>query len=83
MNYSIPVYDGVQLPDEILKSVKQKLDTILDQQIMICDLARGITFEDTENMDEYTRIYTFHKLLQIRKEEVEAKKQAIDKIKNK
>ena len=41
-------------------------------------MSNGITFADTEKMDEYERVYTINKLIQLKKEELEAKKKAYD-----
>lgn len=82
MNYLIPVYKVI--PDkEIIHFYKEQLDNILDQQIIISQLSSGFTYQDTENMDNYERAYILQKLLQLKKEEVEAKQKALDNIKNK
>lgn len=44
-------------------------------------MAKGITFQDTENMDEYERLYVISKLIQLKKEENEAKQKAIEAAK--
>ena len=62
---------------------KEDLNDILNQQIIICQLSSGISFEDTNNMDEYERIYVINKLIELKKEENEAKKKALDNAKNK
>ncbi len=62
---------------------KEDLNDILDQQIVICQLSSGISFEDTNNMDEYERIYVINKLIELKKEENEAKRKALDNAKNK
>lgn len=55
---------------------------ILDQQITISQLSKGgITFADTDNMDEYERVYLYMKLIQLKKEEIEAKERAFEKAK--
>ena len=77
MNYLIPVY-SIDLPDKILQLKKEELNSILDQQIIISQLSNGITYQDTENMDEYERIYIISKLIQLKKEENEAKQNAIE-----
>lgn len=81
VSYSIPVYRS-KPPIEILKRIKEDLDSIIDQQILICDSSHSITFADTEEMDEYERIYTLSKLMQMRKNEVEAQQKAIAQIQN-
>lgn len=82
MNYLIPVY-STDLPDKILQLKKEELNSILDQQIIISQLSNGITYQDTENMDEYERIYIISKLIQLKKEENEAKQKAIEAAKAK
>ena len=82
MNYLIPVYSN-DLPDKILQLKKEELNSILDQQIIISQLSNGITYQDTENMDEYERIYIISKLIQLKKEENEAKQKAIEAAKAK
>ena len=42
-----------------------------------------MTFEDTNNMDSYERTYIAQKLLQIKQEEIKAKKEAFDNINKK
>lgn len=56
---------------------------ILDQQILISQLANGITYQDTENMDTYERSYIIAKLIRMKKDEVEAREKAMEQIKNK
>lgn len=80
MNYSIPVY-STELPEKVLQLKKEELDSVLDQQIIISQMAKGITFQDTENMDEYERLYVISKLIQLKKEENEAKQKAIEAAK--
>ena len=82
MNYLIPVY-SIDLPDKILQLKKEELNSILDQQIIISQLSNGITYQDTENMDEYERIYIISKLIQLKKEENESKQKAIEAAKAK
>ena len=89
MNYSIPVTRiSSSSKDKEYKQQKNKynkedLNDILNQQIIICQLSSGISFEDTNNMDEYERIYVINKLIELKKEENEAKKKALDNAKNK
>lgn len=77
MNYSIPVYKIEETP-ELVRVMKNHLDDILDQQIVISQMANGITFADTENMDEYERVYIISKLVQMKQDEIEAKQKAYD-----
>jgi hypothetical protein len=65
-----------------LKYLKTELDDILDQQIIISQLSTAYSFADTDNMDQYERIYTINKLIQMKKEENEAKKKAIEQARN-
>ena len=46
-------------------------------------MSNGITYQDTENMDEYERVYILSKLIEMKKEEVEARQKAYDEMKNK
>ena len=81
MNYLIPVYRALEKPDlEYIKYKKEYLDTILDQQILISQMSQGITYQDTENMDEYERTYIISKLIQMKKDEIEAKEKAYEEI---
>lgn len=82
MNYSIPVYRRELKKEEIL-FIKGDLNAILDQQIMISQLSNGITYQDTENMDEYERSYIFSKLVRMKQDEIEAKQKAYDEMKQK
>lgn len=68
--------------EEIL-FIKENLNTVLDQQIVISQLSNGISFQDTENMDEYERSYVFSKLVKMKQEEIEAKQKAYDDMKQK
>lgn len=68
--------------EEIL-FIKENLNIILDQQIVISQLSNGISFQDTENMDEYERSYVFSKLVKMKQEEIEAKQKAYDDMKQK
>lgn len=63
--------------------MKEDLDTILTQEVLITYLSNGISYNDIESMDEYERIYIFNKLIQLKKEENEAKQEAINKLNNK
>ena len=79
MNYLIPVmikenYDH--------KMNKYQLDSIIDEQIIISQLSNGITFTDTDNMDNYERSYVIQKLIQLKKEENEARKRAFEEARS-
>lgn len=60
---------------------KRALDGILDQQIMISQLSTAFSFEDTNEMDEYERTYLLQKLIELKKEENEARKKAMENMK--
>ena len=82
MNYSIPVYKR-ELNKEDILSIKENLNIILDQQIIISQLSNGITYQDTENMDEYERSYIFGKLVRMKQDEIEAKQKAYEEMQQK
>lgn len=83
MNYSIPVYRAaIKLDDKHLSFFKEDVEDIIDQQLMITKLCSSISFKDTNDMDEYERVYVLKKLIQMRKEENEAKEKAIEEAKN-
>lgn len=82
MNYSAPVYNR-DLSKKDIQVLKEQVDEIIDQQIIICQMSNGITYQDTENMDEYERLYIISKLIQMRKDENEAKQRAYDELANK
>ena len=83
MNYLIPVYRAViKLDDKHLSFYKEDVEDIIDQQLMITKLCSSISFKDTNDMDEYERVYVLKKLIQMRKEENEAKEKAIEEAKN-
>ena len=84
MNYSIPVYRAVtKLDNKKIRFFKQELNYILDQQVMITKLSNSFSYQDTQEMDEYERVYILKKLIQMRKEENEAKEKAIAEARNK
>ena len=78
VNYSIPV-TRMNLNKEDILDIRKSLDSILDEQIIISQYS-NMTFEDTNNMDSYERTYIAQKLLQIKQEEIKAKKEAFDNI---
>ena len=82
MNYSIPVYKK-ELQKADIQFIKEHLNDVLDQQVIISQMSNGITYQDTENMDEYERVYILSKLVEMKKEEVEARQKAYDEMKNK
>lgn len=60
---------------------KEDLNNILTQQILISQLANGISYGDTEDMDEYERIFILNKLIELKKEENRVKQESIEKMK--
>lgn len=82
MNYLIPVYRRELKKEEIL-FIKDDLNAILDQQIVISQLSNGITYQDTENMDEYERSYIFSKLIRMKQDEIDAKQKAYEEARQK
>ena len=80
MNYSIPV-TKLEITKKHLEYIKEDLDNVLTQQIIISQLGKGITYADTEEMDEYERVFIFKKLIQMKKDENDAKQKAIEKAK--
>lgn len=85
MNYSIPVnnlYRDNEYARKVIKYNKDDVENIITQQIVISQLSNGITYSDTENMDEYERLFIIKKLIDMKREEVEAKKKAIAEMKN-
>ena len=81
MNYSNPVTKTKEEESKDIELIKENLEKILDEQIIISQLAKGITFEDTNNMDAYERGYIVRKLIQMKKDENEAKQKAIESMK--
>lgn len=80
MNYLLPV-SKAYLTQEDIKYAKSELENILTQQIIISQLSKGISFEDTNNMDSYERVFIFKKLVEMEKEKTEAKMKAIEDMK--
>lgn len=81
MNYLIPV--NRKLSNEELDYIKEDLENIMTQQIIISQLSNGITYTDTENMDSYERNFIFKKIMEMEKEKNDAKLKAIQDVKNK
>ena len=79
MNYLIPV--SRKLTKEEQQYIKEDFENILTQQIIISQLSNGISYQDTENMDNYERIFIFKKLIDMKKEENDAKLKAIEDAK--
>lgn len=79
MNYLHPV--NRKLTKEEIEFIKEDIENILTQEIIISQLSNGISYSDIENMDSYERNYIFSKLIQMKKEENNAKLQAIENAK--
>lgn len=73
----------MEISEKRLQYIKEDIETIIDEQILISQLSQGITYQDTENMDAYERSYILGKLIQLEKEKIEAKKNAIQEAQNK
>ena len=83
MNYSIPVnnlIDNAEYREKKNLLNKNDFEDILTQQLLISQLANGITYKDTDDMDEYERIFILKKLIALKKEELDAKKEAMKNI---
>jgi len=83
VNYSIPVsnlYINAENKEKVRQFNKEDFENILTQQIIISQLSNGITYQDTENMDEYERVFVVKKLIAMKKEEIEARKEAMKNI---
>ena len=80
MNYSLPVKTKSSKKD--IENTKYQVFNIIDQQIIITQLDNGITYQDTENMDDFERTYILDKLIEMKKEELDLKKKAIEKANN-
>lgn len=61
---------------------KESLENIISQQILISQMSNGITYKDTEDMDEYERVFVLKKLIALKKEEIEAKREAMKNAQN-
>ena len=81
MNYSHPA-NKYHLQKNI-NNDRQEYENIITQQIIISQLSNGITYKDTEEMDNYERTFIFKKLVQMKKEENDAKLKAIEEAKQK
>ena len=63
--------------------MKENVEDIITQQLIISQLSKGITYKDTEEMDNYERVFIFKKLIQMEQEKNEAKLRAIENAKQK
>ena len=87
MNYLIPVnklllYGTQKQKDMQFEYRKESLENIISQQILISQMSNGITYKDTEDMDEYERVFVLKKLIALKKEEIEAKREAMKNAQN-
>lgn len=80
MNYSLPV--KTKSSKKEIENAKYQVFNIIDQQIIITQLDNGISYQDTENMDDFERTYILDKLIEMKKEELDLKKKAIEKANN-
>ena len=71
------------MTDRQKQFLKEDVNNIIDQQILISQLSSGIGFKETDDMDTYERIYVLKKLIDLEKEKIEAKKREIREAKNK
>lgn len=79
MNYLLPVINS----NNNIELAKDEVENIITQQIIISQLAPGISFKDTNDMDNYERTFVFKKLVQIEKDKNDAKIKAIEDAKQK
>lgn len=79
MNYLLPA-NKYHLEKDV-DGDRQEFENIITQQIIISQLSNGITYKDTEEMDNYERTFIFKKLIQMKKEENDAKLRAIEEAK--
>ena len=84
MNYLRPVNNPFVYENENqFLVIKDNVEDILTQQIIISQLSSGITYKDTEEMDSYERIFIFKKLVQMEKDKNDAKLRAIENMNQK
>ena len=84
MNYLRPVNNPFVYENENqFLIIKDNVEDILTQQIIISQLSSGITYKDTEEMDSYERIFIFKKLVQMEKDKNDAKLRAIENMNQK
>ena len=61
--------------------MREDVENIITQQLVISQLSNGISYQDTENMDNFERVFIYKKLIEMKKEENEAKLKAIEEAK--
>lgn len=64
------------MKEQIKFKHKDEVENIMTQQILISQLSNGITYRDTEDMDDYERLFVLKKLMALKKEELDAKAEA-------
>lgn len=69
--------------NNLFEYYKDEFEGILTQTILISQMSNGISYTDVEKMDEYERVFILKKLLKMKKDELEAKKRAIEEAKKK
>ena len=82
MNYFLPVNRLIPKSEKYLEYVREDVENIITQQLVISQLSNGITYKDTEDMDTYERVFVYKKLIEMKKEENEAKLKAIEEAKS-
>lgn len=83
MNCSHPHYKPFSKPsEELLKHRREEVEIIYDKQIIVSQLSEGgITYNDCNDMDLYEFEYVVRKLIQLKKEENEARRKQIEEAK--
>ena len=51
------------MKEQIKFKHKDEVENIMTQQILISQLSNGITYRDTEDMDDYERLFVLKKLM--------------------
>lgn len=69
--------------NNLFEYYRDEFEGILTQTILISQMSNGISYTDVEKMDEYERVFILKKLLKMKKDELEAKKRAIEEAKKK
>lgn len=64
-----------------MEFMREDVENIITQQLVISQLSNGISYQDTENMDNFERVFIYKKLIEMKKEENEAKLKAIEEAK--
>lgn len=64
-----------------MEFMREDVENIITQQLVISQLSNGISYKDTEDMDTFERVFIYKKLIEMKKEENEAKLKAIEEAK--